>query len=248
MMFVPAVLILIAIAPVTTSVVSRGGPSCCNPSDIQFRFPPTVDTSLDADWIAPPPGWIYGNWKVRYSSRAIYQVLWNFEADTYPVLPTDISIPEGRNIDLTSFQTAITGNATTDQYIATAFGYDYPQDDIAPYVFQFRGEGSLATENFWEVLAWGNDKNGVQWRAEYESQTSTTGLEACLNVLSRVEDGPDPETYQQVLDTMRRTFASNSDLSMYASNITELPRDGRRVGLPPVACNAACMQNAVPTA
>lgn len=231
---------------VARSIVSREWQPWSSSNSIQFRFPPSVDPSLDASWAAPPPGWIYGSWKVRYSSRAVYQYLWNFEADTYPALPTNISVPEGRNIDLTSFQTAPTGNATIDQHITTVFGYDYPQTDIAPYVFQFRGEGlQSATVNMWELLAWGSDENGLQWRVEYETEyhTSTQYGEPCINVVSRDENGPDPKTYQWILKGLQMTFASHSDLSLYASNITELPRDTRRLNMPPVACDAACMQN-----
>lgn len=226
------------------SLQQRGAWRCSE--EIQFRFPPTLDTSLDATWIEPPLGYIYGNWKVRYSSRAVYSNLYNFEADTYPALPTNTSIPEGRNIDLTSFQTAITGNASIDNHVITVFGYDYSLTDIAPYVFQFRGEGTqAATINNWELLAWGYDRYGVPWRAEYETeyQTATQYGEPCINVLSRVEDGPDSETYQQILLAMQKTFASNKDLLTSATNITELPRDGRRTRRPPVSCDMACMQN-----
>lgn len=224
-----------------------GSTTCAWPGGIQFRFPPTVNKSLDATWTTPPEGWLYGSWKVRFSSRAVYTHLYNFEADTYPALPTNVSIPAGRNIDLTSFQIAPTGNATIDNAVITIFGYDYPQTDIAPHVFQFRGTGSQsATINNWELLAWGYDQSGDEWRAEYETayRTATQYGEPCINILSRAEDGPDTETYQKILDAMRETFTSQPDLFVYISNITELPRDGRRVGQSPIACDLACMENA----
>lgn len=241
---------LVSILTISVGIVN-GSPALSNwlpwshTDGIQVRFPPTVDQSLDATWTSPPAGFIYGNWKVRYSSRALYGYLYNFEADCYPALPTNVSIPAGRNIDLTSFQLAITGNISVDNHVITVFGYDYPQT-IAPYVFQFRGEGKQSDAiNDWELLAWGYDKNDVAWRLEYETayRTATQYGEPGINFLSRADDGPDHETYQQVLVAMQKTFASNKDLLTYATNITELPRDSRRSGKPPVACDMACMQN-----
>jgi len=215
---------------------------------VSLRYPPSIDDNTRTwpawtAWTAFPPAWLFGNWKVRYSSQPVYRALYNFQSDTYPVLPTDGSDPPGRQYDVVSFSAvADATDATLGPVVVTAFGYDTPLPHVAPGVYRFHGSGALAhVTNTWEVLAWGYDSDAVAWRLEYE--TAHSGGVPNFNILSREETGPSPRTLAAIFDAMEHLFHDDADLLALARNLTALPLDGRRTGLPPVACDEACMLN-----
>jgi hypothetical protein len=211
---------------------------------VKLRYPPTVDATADNTWTPPPPAWLFGNWKIRYSSRPSYQKLYNFQHDCYPVLPTNTSVTSGLQIDLTSFNLPPNpSNATLNEMILTAFGYDTPLTNIAPSVYRFDGTGYLSgVSNIWEETAWGYDTKGVGYRVEYE--TAVVGEGPCVNILSREETGPSQETLKEIFNSMRELYAGNESLLELVQNVTQLVVDGRRTATAPVACDMSCVDNA----
>ncbi|CAL1699634.1 unnamed protein product [Somion occarium] len=121
----------------------------CANSKARARLPPTINPNPKSalDWIAPPPGWFYGNWKVTYTSQPTYLPFDNMQYDSSPVFPQSATLP-GQNNDLTSYQTA---NSST---ILTVYGIDTPRRSNDPslgpewdVVYDFVGMGNLAAIN-----------------------------------------------------------------------------------------------------
>ena len=237
-------------SPASTSSAAQEHPTCLPYQDVNLRYPPTVNATIEHIWTPPPPAWLFGNWKITYSSRPSYHALYNFQHDCYPVLPTNTSVTSGLQIDLTSFNPSPKwSNATLNDAIVTAFGYDAPLTDLAPSVYCFNGTGYLSSEsNIWEETAWGYDTDGVGYRVEYETAAAGAGG-PCINVLSRGETGPSQATLNEILNGMRELYAGNKPLLELAHNVSKLHIDGRRTGNAPVACDMSCMENAdlVPT-
>ena len=189
-------------------------------------------------WQPPPIPWLYGNWKITYSSQPGYQFLPNFQADHYPVLPQ--APPDVyRQVDLTSwslFNSTSTG-------VFTAFGYIDPLFAIDPtgFTYNFTGTGfAAALTNIWELMAWGYDTAGDGYSVIYETPPEP-GLPADVTISSRVETGPTAATMKAILAQM--VALGNAEISGYAAGMLKIPLDGRRTGQPPVVCDASCIQN-----
>ena len=215
--------------------------------DVEIRLPPITnpDPKLFSSWIPPPHGWYYGNWKVTYSSQETYLGLRNMQWDASPVFPQSGAFP-GQDNDLLSFQS---DNQST---IFTEYGIDTPRRSSDPSlgpeweaVYGYTVAGALSTVNeTWEVLAWGYDAVGdgyliIYETASAESSTSPPGL----TIVSRSEDGPGLKT----VDAISRGLVHLNDagLTGLVHSMQRVIVDGRRTGIPPVQCDAACINNTV---
>ena len=157
---------------------------------VDLQLPPTLAGRRNSIWHAPPYGWIFGNWKVTYSSQPTYQDLYNFQIDWSPVLPYDA----GKRNRLTSYQTQ---NASR---ILTTFGYDIP-DPIDPNsVADFFPTGPLGPlNNSDEIIAWGYDTDGLSYLVVYETAVVAEPAPPGIDVFSRSETGPSNVTLQAII-------------------------------------------------
>ena len=162
--------------------------------------------------------------------------------DASPVFPQSTTLP-GQNNDLTSFQLA------NQSALFTAYGIDTPRRSNNPSlgpeweaVYDFVGTGALAAvNNTWELLAWGYDTHGDGYLVIYETPVASNGAPSGLDIESRSEDGPSPQTLNGIYDALVRL--GNEELTGLVRSTQRLVRDGRRSGTPPVQCDAACVNN-----
>lgn len=216
----------------------------CSNHTVTVRLPPTInpDPKMFSSWVAPPPGWFYGNWKVTYTSQPVYLPLQNMQYDGSPVFPQSSTLP-GQNNDLTSYQLA------NDSTVFTAYGIDTPRRSNDPSlgaeweaVYDFVGTGSLAaTNNTWELLAWGYDTRGDGYMAIYETPVAESGQPSGLDILSRSENGPGAGTLKGIYDAL--LTLGNTELSGLVHSTQKLVIDGQRTGMPPVQCDVGCVNN-----
>ena len=94
------------------------------------------------------------------------------------------------------------------------------------------------------MLAWGRDSAGIAYRVEYETAAPGEGGDACVNFLSRNEDGPSEETLAEIWEGLGALVKGNSALEGIVGSIQKMTHDGRRTGVAPVACDEDCMMNA----
>lgn len=61
----------------------------CPSPQVNVRLPSsmTADFDTNATWQGPPSGWLYGNWKIAWSSNPLYQPFWNPEFENSPSFP-----------------------------------------------------------------------------------------------------------------------------------------------------------------
>ena len=224
---------------------------------ISVRLPPIVyePATYSSDWIPPPPNYHWGNWKVGYSSQVVYHYLANFQVDHYGLVPNETT-SYGKQVDLTSWSTNLTD--VTNSNTSSVFGYDTPvlfegTDTTAGNnagVYRFVGEGVLATvTNSWQVLAWGIDSHGIEYRFEAETPAEgqgTAGSPAGINLLSRAEGGPTAATRDALFAAFEQKCDQYGaeDWKAILKNVTALPLDGRRTGLRPISCDKRCQTNA----
>lgn len=221
--------------------VPAASPSAiCAPEQIAVRLPPTqFPPSEQPPFNAPPPYWIWGNWKLLYSSRPEYHQLANIQPDHYGIMPNETS-PYGYQTDLTSWSNFAN---QSDPTIYTAFGFDQPRPEVGPIVFLFTGTGKLNISTYWELLGWGYDTNGIGFRVEYESQIPFAGYQPSINFSSREETGLPAATLAKLHKMLGTIFAGHAELSALLANVTAVPLDGRRTGKSPVPCGMQCIQN-----
>ena len=218
--------------------------SHCLGHNVRARLPPTInpDPKPFSTWVAPPPGWFYGNWKATYTSQPAYFSMQNMQYDFSPVFPQSTSTP-GRNNDITSFQLA---NQST---VFTAYGIDTPRRSKDPSlgpewdaVYDFTGMGALATvTNTWQIIAWGYDTLGDGYLVLYETPVAATGASSGLDIESRSENGPSLETLIRIYSAL--TALGNEELTGLVYSMQKQVVDGRRSGTPPVQCDIACVNN-----
>jgi len=227
------------------------------PTDqIIVRPPPSLNITSPAcaSWTPPPKGYQYGNWWVSYSSNPEYSSIYNIQYDSYPLLPsgtypliTTTGIAPNASdpplVDLTSYNLP----NTTSTAILTAFGYDFPRS-ATPWVFDFAGTGHLnQARNTWELLAWGWDAHGVEYLVAYETPVAASnisaGAPAGIDFESRVKGGPDAQTRAGLVAAVERLGVR--ELSVLVQEVVATPVDARRDGLPPVACDEACIDNVI---
>ena len=144
-------------------------------------------------------------------------------------------------VDLTSYNAP----NSTSTAILTAFGYDFPRP-AAPWVFDFAGTGHFnQARNTWELLAWGWDECGAEYLVAYETPVApsnvSAGAPAGVDFVSRVKGGPDARTRAGLVAAVERLGVG--ELSALVREVVATPVDGRRDGLPPVACDEACIDN-----
>jgi hypothetical protein len=217
-------------------VWSGNADSKCPTSDVRVRLPPTFPAPCDPQWLEPPPGWNFGNWKITYSTQPEFLQVFNAQVDKSPIFPSDPSLPPDRRNQLDSFQTA---NSST---IITTYLIDTPSPVDPASAYNFVGVGALAALNgSYSTLAWGYGTDGVGYDLEYNAASNANGGVSALNILSRIENGPSEETFQLLVSGV--LSLGNAELAGLAQGLTKLPNDGRRTGLPPVACPEACVNN-----
>ena len=96
-----------------TSSVAQERQTCLPCQHVKLRHPPTLNVTLDRTWTPPPPAWLFGNWKITYSSRPSYHTLYNFQHDCYPGFPMNASIAPGLQFDLMNFKPSPKSKNTT---------------------------------------------------------------------------------------------------------------------------------------
>ena len=211
---------------------------CVPPSAVSVRFPPSANgpaSYLSPAWLPPPPGWLFGNWKITYSSQPGYLSEYNVQLDMYPLLPTNSSVPFSPHINLVSSQTVNSSN------ISTVYAIVKPVQHGPPFVFDFTATGYLIATNVYDVIAWGYDSAGNGYFVTYDGPTKQLGSPSDLTFYSRKEKGPTKPTLAAILKIVRAF--DNSELTARANSVTKVPSDSRREGMLPVACDAGCMQN-----
>ncbi|CAL1699618.1 unnamed protein product [Somion occarium] len=216
----------------------------CHNNRVQARLPPTInpDPKSSICWVPPPPGWFYGNWKMTYSSEPSYLHLHNMHSDTSPVFPQSSKLP-GQNNDVVSYQIA---NSTT---ILTEHTIDTPRRSKDPSlgpewdaVYDTVGTGNMAAvNNTWELLAWGYDTCGDGYLVIYETATPIIRSPSGLDIESRSENGPSPETLADIF--VELLALNNTELSELVKGTVKQVVDGRRWGMSPVECDAHCVNN-----
>ncbi|KAF2099348.1 hypothetical protein NA57DRAFT_55319 [Rhizodiscina lignyota] len=228
---------------------------CPSSNSVLVRPPPTLDIKSPANekWIPAPIGFTYGHWWVTHSSNPAYFQIANFQYDSYPVFPSGSypGLPSNANINASNPPTIdlVSWNSinTSNPEIFTGFGYDYLRSDV-PNVINFRGTGRLSeVANSLEMLAWGFDTDSVEWFVTYETtvppSNATSGYAACLDINYRKKNGPRDETYSAIIKAIKDLCVPH--LTTLAKQTRVLPTDNRRDGLPPVACDEACVENAI---
>ncbi|RYP61827.1 hypothetical protein DL770_009696 [Monosporascus sp. CRB-9-2] len=202
--------------------------------DVKARLPLIYSTNTTAgSWTPPPPGWIFGNWKVTWSSTPVYLSLHNFEVDLSPVFPQTQTSVNQMN-DLSSYQ--LEGEKNLTLY----YGVDTmrPEND-GIYNFTSPAFGS-ASEYRLEILIWGYDTAGVGYKVTYENIRGEDAPEA-LSIESRVPHGPTDETFAEIVAEIEGL--GSEPLSTLARDMVRLTQNGGRDGMPAV-CDAACVGGA----
>ncbi|KAJ6098473.1 hypothetical protein N7467_000008 [Penicillium canescens] len=194
-----------------------------------MRLPQDAPGAHFPGWQPPPPGWVFGNWKVMKSSNPLYPDLQNMEVDLSPVFPQSKDNINQTN-DLTSNQ--LPGN---NQLLVT-YGVDTwrPQND-GVYIFK-SGNGNFTYQL--EILAWGIDTAGNGYKVTYENEAPAIHGPRALTIESRVVGGPTDETTKAIYKKIKDLgYGPLTDL---VGEMRDLVHDGRRDGVPGV-CDAACM-------
>ena len=162
--------------------------------------------------------------------------------DVSPVFPQSTTLP-GQNNDLTSYMLA------NQSAVFTAYGFDAPRRSSDPSlgpewdgVYDFIGVGALAAfNNSWEILAWGYDTRGDGYTVFYETPVAANGAPSGLDIDSRSENGPSPQTLNSIYDALMRL--GNKELTGLVHSMRKLVMDGLRTGIPPVQCDITCVNN-----
>ncbi|RYP44506.1 hypothetical protein DL768_009045 [Monosporascus sp. mg162] len=160
--------------------------------DVKARLPLIYSANTTAgSWTPPPPGWIFGNWKVTWSSAPVYLSLHNFEVDLSPVFPQTQTSVNQMN-DLSSYQ------LEGEKDLTLFYGVDTmrPENDgIYNFTSPALGSGS---EYRLEILIWGYDTAGVGYKVTFENTRGEDAPEA-LSIESRVTHGPTNETFAEIV-------------------------------------------------
>ena len=162
------------------------------------------------------------------------------------MFPQSTTLP-GQDNDVYSYQ------FINQSDIVTEYGVDTPRrssdTSLGPEwdsVYDYAGTGAHVTANeTWEVLAWGYDMVGDGYLVVYEAGATENGtLTPGLDIMSRSEDGPCMET----VDAIFRGLVQLGDagLTELTHSTQKAAIDGRRGGMPPTPCDAACMNNTGP--
>lgn len=213
------------------TVASAQSTLTCKATPVSVRLPPVL-TSSSTNWQAPPVGWDFGNWFQTNSSNPN-----TFQRNLqYSTLPIDPANPQGQRTDLSSFQIN-----NGDNTVYTSYGTDTPTP--IPGVYFYQGTGILQQANdSLEIIAWGNDCRGDQYRVSYSTFTAFSQTPASLDVLSRTPLGPDATT----LGKLQAAFLAlnNADFSALVKAIGPAIHDSGRDGQPPILeCDAECQTN-----
>ncbi|RYP01988.1 hypothetical protein DL765_010796 [Monosporascus sp. GIB2] len=202
--------------------------------EVRARLPLIYSANTTAgSWAPPPLGWIFGNWKVTWSSAPVYLSLHNFEVDLSPVFPQTQTSVNQMN-DLSSYQLA------GEKNLSLFYGVDTmrPENDgIYNFTSPALGSGS---EYRLEILVWGYDTTGVGYKVTYENERGEAGPPA-LSIESRVPHGPTNETFAEIVAEIEGL--GSEPLSTLARDMVRLTQNGGRDGIPAV-CNAACVGGA----
>ncbi|KAJ4350118.1 uncharacterized protein N0V89_008739 [Didymosphaeria variabile] len=202
-----------------------------------------------------PPGFYYGDWYVSYSSNKKYMALDNLIWSLSPTLPTcglasnstpaecPLGTYPGQLADLSTW----TLNGTHKLY--SAFGYDTPRRINNASLgrgwvdtWDTVGNGALSYfVNGWQILAWGFDGNSNGWMLNYEIAVLADDTPACLDILSRVAEGPDRGTVARILRAVERL--GNEELKVLKGEVRRMRVDGARKGLDPFVCGPDCTNN-----
>ena len=224
---------------------TASNPIHCAKSSVEVRLPPTInpEPKTFSSWVPPPSGWFYGNWKITYTTQPTYLPLLNMQWDSSPVFPQSDPFP-GLYNDLASGQLANQSSIITDYGIDTPRRYSDPS--LGPEweaVYEYTGTGALAAINeTWEVLAWGYDASGDGYIVIYETASAdNNSAPPGLEIASRSENGPSAETVKAILHGL--ASLGDAGLTGLACSTQKIVVDGRRTGMPPVQCDAPCMNN-----
>ncbi|GJC90781.1 hypothetical protein ColLi_13619 [Colletotrichum liriopes] len=198
--------------------------------DVHARLPIIARTheGVNASWAQPPSGWVFGNWKVTWSSSPNYPPLHNFNVDLSPIFPqTPDNIYQVH--DLSTYQI----NGTRD--LTIYYGVDNKRaDDSGIYNFTLpRGGLNYRLE----ILVWGYDTDGVGYKVTYENEAPEIQAPAALSIESRVATGPTQETVSKILAEVKKL--GWEPLVTLAEKMIPLTHDDGRKGLEYV-CDATC--------
>lgn len=100
-----------------------------------------------------------------------------------------------------------------------------------------------STNNTWSILSWGYDTCGIPFFVAYESEIVAVNNPPGLDIQSKSDQGPTKETLDDILASLKAL--GNKDITALAKQTVATVQDGERRGLPPVACDAACINNTV---
>ena len=247
------------LAASTVAATANGGypTPCGSPTTVKARLPPSLNPTIKShppQWQPPPKEWLYGNWKITYTSNTNYGTLWNLEFDSYPILPTcngshpancPLGTYPGQNVDL---QTWTAANDTSGK-ILSAFGYDTPRRSAHPSegtgwdaTWDFAATGALkGLANSWELLAYGYDENGDGYIVAYETEPTSMYNPPGIDIESRSETGPSAGTYQAIITALNGL--NDTGVDAIVANMTRLTQNGLRKKLPPFVCGPACVNN-----
>ncbi|KLU82178.1 hypothetical protein MAPG_01254 [Magnaporthiopsis poae ATCC 64411] len=191
-----------------------------------MRLPQNAPIASSAPWEAPPPGWVFGNWKVTKSSHPLYPSLHNFEVDLSPVFPQSTT-----NINQTNDLSAY--NMAGSDQVMLAYGVDTWNFDTGIYVFK---GGSISYQL--EVLAWGYDTDGVAYKVTYEQEAPAIPAPPALSVESRLVGGPTNETMAKIIEAIEALGYKH--LTELGHSMRDMVHNGERDGKP-VICDAKCI-------
>ncbi|KAI0077401.1 hypothetical protein K474DRAFT_1674933 [Panus rudis PR-1116 ss-1] len=219
--------------------------SRCSESKVDARLPPTLNPTaeLSRRWVAPPTEWMYGNWKVTYSSHPLFLPLLNMQGDRSPVFPQSSKTP-GKHNGLFTYQLA-----NSSDTIYSLFGTDMPRRSsnktLGPEwdaVYDWTAGGSLSSiMTTSEILAWGYDSCGAAYTATYATVTSMPNLSPSLIISSRSDKGPSEDTLHAVFEAL--SCLGNAELAGSVNRTRKHVQNGARDCLPPYECDTACVNN-----
>lgn len=184
---------------------------------------------VNTSWAQPPSGWVFGNWKVTWSSSPNYPALHNFNVDLSPIFPQTLDNTYQMH-DLSSYEQNGTKNLTL------YYGVDTKRiDDSGIYNFSLPGGG---LDYRLEILIWGYDTEGIAYKVTYENEASAIQAPAALSIESRVATGPTQETVSKIVAELKTL--GWEPLATLAEEMVPLTHNDGRKGLE-VVCDAACM-------
>ncbi|KAK4697704.1 hypothetical protein P7C71_g421, partial [Lecanoromycetidae sp. Uapishka_2] len=184
---------------------------------VRLRAPNAVDLP-QPKLPSPTTSWLSGTWHVTHSTLPMWKSKRNVTI-TYEELPPSTPSPSHSSTnkldDIVSYQTLSSEKVKTVRGIDTASGPDTGAWD-------WRGKGWLMiASSHWEVLGWGDLKDGNQWAVTFFANTMFTP--AGIDVYSRKNKGV-PES---VLTEIKEALAAieHESVQKLSREIFEVKRD-----------------------